>query len=133
MGLFGDRSGMEKNTGIKRLIKATGYSLKGIRYALKNEAAFRQEAAATVVLVPLAYWLDVTTLERVVMITSLFVVLIAELINSAIEAVVDRVGLDKHVLSGAAKDTGSAAVLLALFVCMFVCLGQYINGIENRV
>ncbi len=111
---------MKKNTGIVRLVKAAGFSCKGLQYAFKNEEAFRLELAACILLVPLAYWLDVTTLERLAMIACLFLVLLMELINSAIEAVVDRVSLEKHVLSGAAKDIGSATVMLALFLCLFV-------------
>lgn len=124
---------MKKNTGVKRLIKATGYSFKGLVYAFKNEEAFRLEVVASVILMPLAICLDVTTLERVVLIACLFLVLIAELINSAIEAIVDRISLEHHILSGAAKDTGSAAVLLALILCGIVWGSILMNSLVESV
>lgn len=99
---------------------ATGYSIKGLKAAWTHEAAFRQELVLTVVLSISAFFLPVTTLERVLMISSLLVILIVELINSAVEAVVDRVSDDWHELSGRAKDIGSAAVFVALFLALFV-------------
>ncbi|MGP8305732.1 diacylglycerol kinase [Vibrio sp. YIC-376] len=107
-------------TGIRRVMDATGYSLQGLKAAWTNEAAFRQELLLSIVLSISAFFLPVTTLERVLMISSLLVVLIVELINSAIEAVVDRVSDDWHELSGRAKDIGSAAVLVALLLVLFV-------------
>lgn len=101
-------------TGITRVINAFGYSMKGLRAAFINEAAFRQELFLFVVLSPLAIWLGQTGVEQALLIGSLFLVLIAELMNSAIEAIVDRVGSEFHELSGRAKDIGSAAVLIAL-------------------
>lgn len=100
--------------GLKRLIKAFSNSLQGIRAAFKNEAAFRQEVFLSFILVPLGLWLGDNGLERAVLVGSLFLVMITELINSGIEAVVDRVGVEHHELSGRAKDVGSAAVLIAL-------------------
>ncbi|MDW3189498.1 diacylglycerol kinase, partial [Vibrio sp. Vb0932] len=85
-----------------------------------HEAAFRQELVLTLVLSISAFFLPVTTLERVLMISSLLLILIVELINSAVEAVVDRVSDDWHELSGRAKDIGSAAVFVALFLALFV-------------
>jgi Diacylglycerol kinase len=108
-----------KNTGIKRLIKATGYSFKGLSYAFRNEAAFRQESLAAAVLIPLALWLDVSPAERVLLVMSVVLVLVVELLNTAIEAVVDRVGVEYHLLAGVAKDTGSAAVFLSVLFCIF--------------
>jgi len=105
------------NTGFKRIVLAAGYSAKGLRAAFVNEAAFRQELLLALVLVPLALWLDVEPTQRLLMIAALVVVLITELMNSAIEAVVDRIGAERHELSGRAKDIGSAAVLLALLLC----------------
>ncbi len=99
---------------------ATGYSIKGLKAAWTHEAAFRQELVLTLVLSICAFFLPVTTLERVLMISSLLLILIVELINSAVEAVVDRVSDDWHELSGRAKDIGSAAVFVALFLALFV-------------
>ncbi|EIE1271100.1 TPA: diacylglycerol kinase [Vibrio parahaemolyticus] len=99
---------------------ATGYSIKGLKAAWTHEAAFRQELVLTLVLSVSAFFLPVTTLERVLMISSLLLILIVELINSAVEAVVDRVSDDWHELSGRAKDIGSAAVFVALFLALFV-------------
>ncbi|WHT05949.1 diacylglycerol kinase [Vibrio parahaemolyticus] len=99
---------------------ATGYSIKELKAAWTHEAAFRQELVLTLVLSISAFFLPVTTLERVLMISSLLLILIVELINSAVEAVVDRVSDDWHELSGRAKDIGSAAVFVALFLALFV-------------
>ncbi|EGR0921946.1 diacylglycerol kinase [Vibrio parahaemolyticus] len=107
-------------TGIRRVMDATGYSIKGLKAAWTHEAAFRQELVLTLVLSVSAFFLPVTTLERVLMISSLLLILIVELINSAVEAVVDRVSDDWHELSGRAKDIGSAAVFVALFLALFV-------------
>lgn len=101
-------------TGIKRIFNATGYSIKGLKASLKHEAAFRQELFLVVVLTPLAFYLGETGLERAVMIGSLLLVLIVELLNSAVESVVDRIGDEHHELSGRAKDIGSAAVFISL-------------------
>lgn len=111
---------MKKNTGIKRIILAAGYSLLGFKAAFRHEAAFRQEFLLAIVLIPLAFWLDVEPLQRVLMIAALFLVMIVELLNSAIEAVVDRIGLEKHELSGRAKDLGSAAVLGSLLLLAYI-------------
>tara|TARA_Y100001960_G_scaffold325756_1_gene408730 strand:+ start:33 stop:389 length:357 start_codon:yes stop_codon:yes gene_type:complete len=107
-------------TGIRRILDATGYSLQGLKAAWIHEAAFRQELVLTLVLSICAFLLPVTTSERIMMISSLLLVVIVELINSAIEAVVDRVSDDWHELSGRAKDIGSAAVFVALFLALFV-------------
>ncbi|MBU2705312.1 diacylglycerol kinase [Zooshikella marina] len=103
-------------TGIRRLINATRYSYQGLTSAWHHEAAIRQEIVLITVLTPLAIWLDVTTIERILLIGSLLLLLIVELLNSAIETVVDRIGSDFHELSGRAKDTGSAAVLITLLL-----------------
>lgn len=110
---------MEKTTGLTHLIKATGYSMKGLKSAIKNEAAFRHELFLAAILLPLAFWLGKTAIEIVLLVGSVLLVLIVELLNSAIEAVVDRVGREYHELSGRAKDLGSAAVFLAMVVCFF--------------
>ncbi|EIO3974925.1 diacylglycerol kinase [Vibrio vulnificus] len=118
--------GKPGNTGIKRIIKATGYSIQGLKAAFKHEAAVRQEFALLVVAVVLAIWLDVSMLERITLLAVVVLVLIVELMNSAVEAVVDRIGVEHHELSGRAKDIGSAAVLVALIFAGFTWL--YIVG-----
>ncbi|MFW6387157.1 MAG: diacylglycerol kinase [Thermodesulfobacteriota bacterium] len=110
------------NRGIRRIFSAAGYSLQGLKAALFHEAAFRQEVFLASVLIVLALCLDVTAVERLLLMGSVWIVLIVELINSAIEAVVDRTGLERHPLSGRAKDLGSAAVFLALLQ-VAVCWG----------
>ncbi|MGL0820595.1 diacylglycerol kinase [Vibrio vulnificus] len=118
--------GKPGNTGITRIIKAAGYSIQGLKAAFKHEAAVRQECALLVVAIVLATWLDVAMLERITLIAVVVLVLIVELINSAVEAVVDRIGVERHELSGRAKDIGSAAVLVALLFAGFTWL--YIVG-----
>ncbi|MDY0621235.1 diacylglycerol kinase [Pasteurella multocida] len=105
---------MYKTTELTHLIKATGYSLKGLKSAVKFETAFRHELLAALFLVPLAFWLGENGIEIALMLGSLLLVLAFELINSAIEAVVDRISLDHHELSGRAKDFGSASVFIAM-------------------
>lgn len=102
------------NTGLCRLINATRFSWLGLCAAARHEAAFRQELAASVVIVPLALWLGQSGIERALLLAVWLLVLITELLNSSIEAVVDRFGGEYHELSGRAKDIGSAAVLVAL-------------------
>ena len=109
-----DESPFKGKTGLRRVWNALNYSLAGLREAYAHEDAFRQEALLAVILVPLSFWLPVSWSGRALMIASVLLVLIVELINSAIEAVVDRVSLDRHHLSRRAKDVGSAAVFLAL-------------------
>ncbi|MDZ4184980.1 MAG: diacylglycerol kinase [Desulfuromonadales bacterium] len=111
---------MKKNTGLKRIYLAAGFSLKGITTAFRHEAAFRQEVLLAAILLPLAFWLQVDPLERVLMIAAVLLVLIVELLNSAIEAVVDRVGTEHHELSGRAKDMGSAAVFISMLLTAYV-------------
>ena len=106
--------------GIKRVIHAAGYSLKGFAAAYKYEAAFRQEVWLSVVLVPVGIWLGENGVERALLVGTILLVLIVELLNSAIEAVVDRVGPEKHKLSGRAKDQGSAAVFISLLAVVLV-------------
>lgn len=107
-------------TGLTRIIKAAGYSYKGLIAAWQNEAAFRQELVATVVATIVAVWLDVGVIARILLIGSVLLVMIVEILNSAIEAIVDRVGTEYHELSGRAKDMGSAAVSLAIILALFV-------------
>jgi len=106
--------GKAGNTGIMRVIRAGGYSWKGFKACFKNEAAFRQELALTAVLLPLAFWLGDNALERALMISVWLIVPVVELLNSGIEAVVDRISAEHHPLAGQAKDVGSAAVFLAI-------------------
>ena len=108
------------NTGIKRVINAFFYSLAGLKAGWQNEAAIRQESILLIVLTPCALWLGDDGISRALLISSLLLVLIVELINSAIEAVVDRVGHEHHELSGRAKDIGSAAVLVAIINVIFI-------------
>ncbi|MFK7891854.1 MAG: diacylglycerol kinase [Granulosicoccus sp.] len=111
---------MKKNTGFKRIRMAGVYSFNGLMAALRHEAAFRQELVFAVVLLPLAFLLDIARLERILLISVTALVLVCELLNSAIEAVVDRIGTEHHELSGRAKDMGSAAVLLSLLLWTYV-------------
>lgn len=100
--------------GLNHILKAYGYSMQGLKAAWQYEEAFRLELLALLVMLPAALWLGNTGVERALLVGSLLLVLIIELINSAIEAVVDRVGVEHHTLAGRAKDIGSAAVFLAL-------------------
>lgn len=107
---------MEKNTGLKGIIYASQYSWQGLKAALVNEAAFQQEFAAFILLTIMTFFLDITGIEQAAMIISLILVLIVEILNSAIECVVDRIGTEQHILSGRAKDYGSLAVLMAIII-----------------
>jgi diacylglycerol kinase (ATP) len=101
-------------TGLARIIDAAGYSMKGLRFAWKNEAAFRQECLLALVLLPLSLWIGENSVQILLMIGSCLIVLIVELLNTGIEAVVDRISDEYHALAGSAKDLGSAAVLISL-------------------
>jgi diacylglycerol kinase (ATP) len=101
-------------TGLKRILNAAGYSLDGLRAAFAGEAAFRQLVLLNVVLLPLAFWLDVSPVERALMIAVGLLSLIVELFNSAVEAAIDRISLERHPLSKNAKDMGSAAQFVSL-------------------
>jgi len=101
-------------TGLRRVWSAFFYSIEGLRAALRHEDAFRQEALLAALLIPVALFLPATGTGKALMVASVLLVLIVELLNSAIEAVVDRVSLEDHVLAKRAKDMGSAAVMLAL-------------------
>lgn len=109
-------------TGLDRLVRALGYSLDGLRLAYRGESAFRQEFCAAVILLPAAFWVGRTWLEVALLAGSVMMVLIVELLNSGIEAVVDRVSYDLHDLSKRAKDLASAAVFLALLTCLAIWL-----------
>jgi diacylglycerol kinase (ATP) len=101
-------------TGLQRLWNALGYSLQGLATAFRHEDAFRQECLLAAVLVPAAFFVPVGGSARALMVASVFLVLIVELLNSAIEAAVDRISLENHLLAKRAKDIGSAAVFLSL-------------------
>lgn len=124
-----ENQGKPGNTGLNRIIKATGYSIQGLKAAFKYEAAIRQELVLLCAAVMVLIGLDVSPVETVLMLGSVVLVLIVELVNSAIEAVVDRVGVERHELSGRAKDIGSAAVLVALlfagFTWAFILINHY--------
>ncbi|MEO5573387.1 MAG: diacylglycerol kinase [Gammaproteobacteria bacterium] len=116
---------MQKNGSkneIQRLINATRYSLAGFNAALQNEAAFRLEVILVVILAPLASWLGDTGVERALLVGSLLLVLIVEILNSSIEAAVDRISTEHHTLAGRAKDMGSAAVFLSLVNVVMIWL-----------
>lgn len=106
-------------TGITRLISATRYSWLGLRAAWQNEAAFRQELALACFGIPLAAWLARDVTELLFLVLPLLLLILAELANSAIEAVVDRIGNEYHPLSGRAKDMGSATVFMAILIAAF--------------
>ena len=103
--------------GVQRIVHAAGYSIAGLSAAWRHESAFRQECALAVVLLPAAWWVGRSWIEVTLLAGSVMGVLIVELLNSAIEAVVDRVSPDLHPLSKRAKDIGSAAVMLSLITC----------------
>lgn len=109
--------------GFTRLINATRYSWQGFVDCYRHEEAFRQEVWAALVLIPLALWLGDNVFERVAMIASVLLVMIVELLNSAVEAVTDRVGEERHELARRAKDMGSAAVMTSLVIWALVWLG----------
>lgn len=105
-----------RHTGLTHLVHSTRYSWKGLQAAFKNETAFRQEVVIAAIMLPFAWWIADTTISWLLLVGSLFLVLIVELLNSAVENVVDRIGTEHHELSGRAKDIGSAAVMLSLMM-----------------
>ncbi len=111
-----------KRTGIQRTIYTFVHSFNGFKWLIKNEAAFQQELMLFVPLTIFAFWLDLPAMHTLIVILSMVFVLFAEMVNTAIEAVVDRISLDYHVLSGVAKNIGSAIVLLSM-VCSLAVWG----------
>lgn len=111
-------------SGLKRIIKATGYSLAGFKAAFRNEAAFRQIVLINIVLIPITFFLNISAVEQALMIGVCLFAIIVELFNSALEAVVDRISLDRHPLSKNAKDMGSAAQFVAqtIIVCTWLII-----------
>jgi len=117
-----------KPRGLTRVLRAVGASLRGLAGAYREEAAFRQELAFAGVVIPLGLWLGHTGSARALLIGPVLLILIVELVNSAIEATVDRIGFERHALAGLAKDIGSAAVLMSFVllaaVWLLVLLGR---------
>lgn len=107
-------------TGLRRVINAAGYSIKGFRFAWQHEAAFRQECVLAIILIPLAFYLGGNAVEKSLLVGSCLIVLIVELLNTGIEAVVDRIGDEYHQLAGSAKDLGSASVFISLVLTITV-------------
>jgi diacylglycerol kinase (ATP) len=108
----------DKPTGMRRVFRAFGYSYQGFRHAWREEAAFRQESVLAALLIPLGLYLGHSGVERALLVSPVIIILVIEILNSAVEAVVDRSGTERHPLAGMAKDMGSAAVLLS-----FILLG----------
>jgi len=117
-----------KPRGLTRVLRALGASLRGLTGAFRDEAAFRQELAFAAVVIPLGLWLGRSGIERALLIAPVLLILVVELVNSAIEATVDRIGFERHALAGLAKDIGSAAVLMSFVlltaVWLLVLLGR---------
>lgn len=113
--------------GLRRIINATKCSILGFKAAFQHEAAFRQELTLVALLTPLAFLISDTVFGFVSLMVSMLLVLIVELLNSAIEAVVDRIGFERHELSGRAKDIGSAAVTLALAITTLVWIAHIVD------
>jgi diacylglycerol kinase (ATP) len=117
-----------KPRGVTRLLRAFASSWSGLKGAYREEAAFRQELAFAAIVIPLGLWLGHGAIERALLVAPVFLVLIVELLNSAVEATVDRIGYERHTLAGLAKDIGSAAVLMSfvllLVVWLIVLLGR---------
>jgi diacylglycerol kinase (ATP) len=104
-------------TGLDRVVRATGHSLDGLRAAYAGESAFRQECWIAVVLMPAAFWVGQDWMQVSLLVGTVLLVLVVELLNSAVEATVDRVSFELHALSKRAKDLGSAAVMMSLLLC----------------
>lgn len=119
----GARNPHKGRTGLDRVLRAAGYSAAGLSAAFRGESAFRQEVFAAALMLPAAFWLGQGWIEVSLLAGSVMLVLVVELLNSAIEAVVDRVGLELHELSKRAKDLGSAAVMLSLLLAGGIWLG----------
>ena len=114
--------GRYKPRGLTRLVRAFGSSGRGLSGAFRDEAAFRQELALVAIVIPLGLWLGHGGVERALLVAPALLILIVELLNSAIEATVDRIGLERHALAGLAKDIGSAAVLMSFVLLVVVWL-----------
>lgn len=118
------------HTGILRIFYAARFSWKGFKATWKHEAAFRQEVVLIALLLPVAFWLGETAFDWALLISVLLLVLVVELLNSAIESTVDRIGDEYHKLSGRAKDQGSAAVFISFAIAMLVWAGYFIGKLS---
>jgi diacylglycerol kinase (ATP) len=123
------RSSIAGPRGVRRLVAATRYSLLGLASAWRSEEAFRLDVIIAIVAFPLALWIGSTTLERILLVGTIVLVTIVELLNTAIEYTVDRIGTDRHHLSGGAKDLASAAV----FLSVLLACGVWGVAIWNRL
>lgn len=117
--MFNNKS---KPKGIKRIYLASLNSMRALSWLIKHEAAFRQELILLAITIPITFLFDITLQEQIILISVVLFILFAEVVNTAIEAVVDRIGLEIHPLSGLAKDLGSLAVLLSLIIAIFIWL-----------
>ena len=115
------------NKGLARAFRAAINSWNGLKYAYKEESAFRQELSLAIILIPIAVYIPCTIVEKILLVSSVFLVLIVELLNSSVEAAIDRISFDIHGLSKRAKDFGSAAVMVALLLCGFTWILVVIN------
>ena len=115
------------NKGLARAFRAAVNSWNGLKYAYKEESAFRQELSLAIILIPIAVYIPCTIVEKILLVSSVFLVLIVELLNSSVEAAIDRISFDIHGLSKRAKDFGSAAVMVALLLCGFTWVLVAIN------
>ena len=106
-------SDRHKPTGFTRLVRAFGYSFQGFRHTWREEAAFRQEVALSLLVIPAGLYLGRSGVERALLVSPMLLILVVEILNSAVEAIVDRSGTERHPLAGMAKDMGSAAVMLS--------------------
>jgi diacylglycerol kinase (ATP) len=124
-----DRSDLKSTGGVRRLIQAFGYSYAGLRHGIAHEASIRQELVACAILIPVSMLLPISSFEHLTLIISMMLVVLVEFLNSAIEAVIDRISVERHPLSAQAKDLGSAAVGVALLItglCWFVIAGPVV-------
>jgi len=112
--------GGSNTRGIRRIINAFCYTFSGFKAAWINEEAFRQEIIIAIFVIPLGIWLGISAIERAVLIGIYFIIPLTELLNSAIESIIDRIGEERHELSGRAKDLGSAAVFLSICIVVIV-------------
>ena len=119
-------------TGARRLWLATLNSLRGLQHCYRSEAAFRQEVWVAIIALPAALWLGRTGVERVLLVGVILLVMIVELLNTAVEVVVDRIGVERHHLSGFAKDLGSSAVLLSLVTAVLTWVLVLAGGAATR-